>query len=483
MVIPMKTSVHISTDMVKVVSYTKSGTHITVKDYSSYPLPEECMLSGVILDVNPILEALRSLKSANQHLFKETSLVIDGNFVYSKKITIPNKLNKLMCDEIIRDEFSEISTDSENLICDYSTLGYNSDGSKNILACAIESSHAQSYISLFNAADIKLTSLHLGIFTVLQFVSSITKLEHESFVLNLVDDVVMLSMIFQNGDNVFQSRTRLYGDDRSALVNGTLDELSGIIQFNRSQNFDEIKYCYYLGLTDSDMEEIIRDTSYPEISFSKLNLYKNAKKAEILPPNAHFAYFNALMPDSKNDILYCIKMLNKAKQLRQPKRTWIPVLAAVFIMVATTITGLWILTSSVERDIREINEFLEAPYTVAERNRLEELDFNTTHITTLYESAIDMQGETDSEHNINRQILDSLMNTAGEIVEINGINFNYSNGTITVSCSSSTEYDASAFVELLRTNSMLTNFNVYYTGYATGADGVFIFSIDVVIPV
>jgi len=478
----MKTSVHISTDMVKVISYTKSGTHISVKSYLSSPLPEECMLSGVILDSNPILEALRSLKSDNPQLFKETSLVIDGNFVYSKKITVPNRLSKLICDEAIRDEFSEISADSDNLICDYSTLSYNSDGSKNILACAVENTHAQAYISLFDAADIKLTSVHLGIFTVLQFISSVPKLESESFILNLVDDVVMLSMIFQNGDNVFQSRTRLYGDDRSTFVSSTLNELSGIIQFNKSQNFDDIKYCYYLGLTDADMEEIIRNTSYPEINFSKLNIYKNARKSEILPPSTHFAYFNALMPDTKNDLLYCIKMLKKAKQLRQPKRTWIPILACVLLFLAVAVTITWIIASNVERDIHEINEFLEDPYIVAERSRLEELSFNTTYITTLYESIINLQEETDSNNSINRQILDSLISTAGTIVDINSINFNYSNGTISVSCSSSTEYDASAFVELLRTNSILTNFNVYYTGYATGTNGTYIFSIDVVMP-
>ena len=163
----MKASIYISSEMIKVLLFTKIGHRITVKDYLTHPLPEECVLNGVILDNAPIIEKLRLLKSSQSGVLKEVSLVIDGSFVYTKKITVPGKLSKIMCDEVIRDEFSEISTDAENLICDHFKLSSNDDGSIDILACAVESAHAQAYLDIFKAADIKLSNVNIGILAVL----------------------------------------------------------------------------------------------------------------------------------------------------------------------------------------------------------------------------------------------------------------------------------------------------------------------------
>jgi len=449
-------------------------------DYVSHPLPEECMLSGVILDSAPIVEALCSMKFAKPKLFKDTSLVVDGNFVFSKRMTVPDKLSKLLCDDVIRDEFSEISSDTDNLICDYTLLDYNSDGARNILACAVESAHAKAYISLFEAAKIELSSIHLGLSTVLQFVDQTPELKDKPFVLNIVDDVVMLSMIFHNGENVFQSRTRLYGEDRSMLVSSTLDGLSGIIQFNKSQNFENITNCYYLGLDDLDIETIVHNTSYPEIAFSKLDIYKNTKKVALLPPDAHFAYLNTLMPNSKPDLLSNMKMLEKAKKRKQSKNAWIPIFASAAVLIVALIAALWIITASVEEDIRELTDFLENPNTITERDRLDELNFSTAHFSTLYESVANLQDDIENRYTINRKVLDVLEESSGSSVEINSINFSYSNEKISITCSSLTEHDASEFVESLKNNPAFNNFDVYYTGYASGAGGEYIFSIDIV---
>ena len=37
----MKASIQISTETIKVISYTKSGQRISVKDYFTYPLPDQ----------------------------------------------------------------------------------------------------------------------------------------------------------------------------------------------------------------------------------------------------------------------------------------------------------------------------------------------------------------------------------------------------------------------------------------------------------
>ena len=472
----MKASIHISTDMVKVLAYTKTGFKPTIRDFFTYPLPEECVLNGVILDGAPIIEGLRLLKSSKPGLFKEASLVIDGSFVYTKKITVPGKLNKITYDEVIRDEFAEISPDRDNLICDYFELSTNADGSKEILACAVEYAHAQAYLGIFDAAGIKLTSVHLGILTVLQYVESSPELRNTPFVLNVVDDVILLSMIFQNGVNVFQSRTRLYGDERSTFVRSTLDGLSGIIQFNRSQNLAELTNCYYLGLSDADMSLVAMDISYPDIRFSPLQIYRDVKGAELLPPGAHFAFLNTLVPDAKSDLISNIKMLEKAKARRKPKNKWIPVLACTALVLAAVIGVLWFMVLSVERDIKQTETFLNDNFT--ERTRLDALKADTDRVNNLYEAVNQKKTETNAKPQLSRQLLENINKAGGTMVTVNGINFSSDNGVLSLSCTGATEFDAAHFVETLGRDPLVDR--VYYTGFREGSSGEYIFTIDIV---
>ena len=471
----MKASIHISTDMVKVLAYTRAGSRTSIKDYLTYPLPDEAVLNGVILDGAPIVEGLSQLKKAKPLLFKEASLVIDGSFVYTKKITVPGKLKKLTYDEVIRDEFAEISTDKDNLICDYHHLSTNEDGSKEILACAVEYAHAQAYLGIFNEAGIKLSSVHLGVLAVLDYVESSTELNNTPLVLNLVDDVILLSMIFQKGVNVFQSRTRLYGEDRVTLVRSTLDGLSGIIQFNKSQNFDDLTNCYYLGFNDSDMDLVELNNNYPEIKFSLLNIYRNVKGAELLPPGAHFAYLYTLVPDNKSDLLSNIRMLEKAKVRRKPKNRWLPLLAGTVLVLAAIITVLFILVSGIERDIRNTNEYLIA--NSAETNEIERYKADTSRINNLYSAVATRKDETAAKPQISRSLLQTIMRTGGSTVDVNGLSFNSEKRVLGVGASGRTEHDAAMYVEALLRHDQVAS--VLHTGYSEGTAGEFNFTIDV----
>ncbi|MDR2571151.1 MAG: pilus assembly protein PilM [Oscillospiraceae bacterium] len=474
----MKASIHISTNHIEVLAYTKSGDRVNVKDYLSSPLPEECVLNGIILDSAPIVEGMLSLKSSKPQYFKDVSLVIDGSFVYTKQITVPGKLSKIMYDEVIRDEFSEITAESENLICDYYHLKNNEDGSKQVLACAVEIGHAQAYLELFKAAGITPKSVNLGIHTVLHYIKRRQDLKDIPMILNVVDDELLISLIFHGGINVFQSRTKLYGEDRTALIRSTLGGISGIIQFNKSQNFTDLTNCYYLGLDDNEMKLVAAENSYPELTFYPLDIYKDAKNANRLPPGAHFIYLNTMIPSSQADLLSNIKMLEKAKQRRRPKKRWIPILVLVVLLLAGAIGGLYYLVYGVDQDINTLNAFLRNPAIIEERNEIEALVANTAYIDSLFNDVATLKDDIAARPHVTRQLLDTVIRTGGHTVEVTGISFNSANGTLSVSCSGDTEYNAAAFVEALNRHALIDT--VDYTGFRVGSAGEFAFSITVI---
>jgi hypothetical protein len=474
----MKASIQISKHSIKVIAYTKAGSSISVKAYHTHPLPEECVMNGVIIDSAPVIEGLNALKSQYPLSFNDASLVLDGSFVYTKRITVPGKLNARMYNRTIRDEFSEVSSDIENLICTYFPLITNEDGSKQILACGIENAHAQTYLTIFRTAGIKLSSVHLGVQALLRYISSKPDLANMPFVLSVVDDVIMLSTIFHNGVNMFQSRTRLYGEDRSTLVRSTLDSLSGIVQFNKSQNFEDLTHYFYMGLSPSDLDLVITGNTHPSIRFAILDIFSGSKHTEMLPPDAHFAFLNALMPDSEPDLFHSIKQSERLKRQEKPRNIFIPIGFGLTAVLAVIFAVLWIQIIIVERDIRDLNNYLNNPAIIAELEEIDRLTAETFRMNTRNNAVDELRDEIDALPHLSRQLIATILRVGGTRITFTGLNFSSADAVIRVSAVSATEIEIANYVERLKRESIIDS--VYYTGFNIGSDGLYNFSIDVV---
>jgi len=472
----MKSSIYISPEKIEVLGYLKTGQMVTAKDYLTYPLPEECIINGKIIDAGPVTEGLNLLKGKKPELFKDLSLIMDGSFIFTKKITVPGKLKKKQYDGVIRDEFAEVAGDHENMICDHYMLETAADQSKSILACAVESEHLENYLSILKSAGIKPSAVRIGLLAVLRYISGDPELMDMTFVLNIVDGDTMLSMTFQRGVNTFLSRTRLYGEDHEAMILNTLDGLSGFIQFNKSQNFDDITHCFYLGLNESDMNLVELHSSYNNIQLKPLNIYKNARGGASLPAEAHFAYLDALSNDSAYDLVRGVKALNKAKKKSRPRKWWIPALIAFAILLAAPAGYLAKQISDTEKGIAGINDYLSST-NIAERSaELEIIMAETSRIRNIINQA---EKREMADHKLPRAtvpLMEAIVHHGANTV-INNFEFSEENGIIRVSGASPTENDAAKYVELLKTNDLIED--IYYTGYSYDSQGRYNFSANI----
>jgi len=473
----MKASVHISKNAIKVLAYNKSGSNISVKSYFTHPLPDECVINGVIIDPSPVIDGLLTLKSRYPQAFGDVSLVLEGSFVYTKRITVPGKLSSRMYNGIVRDEFAEISTDVENLICTYFPLTDNKDGSKQVMACGVENAHAQTYISLFGSAGIRLSSIHLGVQSLLRFISTRNEIMGVPFVLNIIDDVIMLSMIYHNGVNMFQMRSRLYGETREQLVRSIADSLAGINQFNKSQNFPELSHSLYVGLDDSDVAMIIQANQYPEINFGILDIYKGSKGAEQLPPDAHFVFLNALMPDSEPDLFHNIRMLEKEKRQSKPKNVFAPIIGGLVAFIAIALGTVLVFSILMDIEVRDLRAWLNAPAQVEMAEHIAYLESNTESINALTEAVAEVKTKIEARPAISSQFILTILRTGGDDIDVSGISFNSSSSTFGVLATSVDDFSAAVYVDALKRDTIIDN--VYYTGRSYSNDG-FSFSIEVI---
>jgi len=473
----MKASIHISKNAIKVLAYSKSGSSVSVKSYFTHPLPDECVINGVIIDPSPVIDGLNALRGKYPQAFGDVSLVLEGSFVYTKRITVPGRLAPRMYSKIVRDEFLEISSDPENLICTHFPLADNADGSKQVMACAVENTHAQTYISIFQTAGIRLSSIHLGVQSLLRFISTRPEITGVPFVLNLIDDVIMLSMIYHDGVNMFQMRSRLYGEERQALIRSVADNLAGIIQFNKSQNFPELSHSLYIGLDDADVSTIIQYNQHPEINFGILDIYRNSSGTEQLPPDAHFVFLNAMMPESEPDLFYNIRMLEKERKQAQPKNRMIPIVACAGLIVAIALSAVLVLTMLVRTEIRNLNDWLTHPTNVAYAQQIAELEANTAHINTLVATVAVVIDEINARAAISSPFIETVIQTGGNDIYVSAFSFISANETLAVTAISIDEHEAARYVDALKRDPIIKD--VYYTGYNYGTTG-FGFTIDVI---
>ena len=260
-------------------------------------------------------------------------------------------------------------------------------------------------------------------------------------------------------------------------MQNSLDGLSGIIQFNKSQNFDEFNHCFYLGLSDSDLDLVRMNTAYPQIQFNNLELFKGVKGAEILPPNAHIAYLNTLIPDGETDLLQGIVIANKIIKRNKPKKIWIPVLAGFVAVLLCIIGVLWFLVYGVTREVRDLTDYLNSPQVLSEKAELAKLNDEISRAVTAYDEALLQIAEKEAMPLLTRELIETIVRTGRDAVTVNSFTFNDEQGTVRVSASAATEFSASRYVEQLRAVSMIEY--IEYLGYAYDSAGAFNFSIEV----
>jgi len=471
----MNSSIYISSKKIEVISYSYSLRDVSVKQVLTCPLPEGTMINGKITDPSQLASCLASLRSQSSGLFANSTLIVDGNFVFSKRIVVP-RLSKKQYQLLVREDFTNAAENSEQLICDYHLM--NGSGTETaILACASEKSQIESYISVFKEAGIKLKAIRVGVDAIQNYVNARPDLLDKTFVINVIDGITMLSMIFQNGINVFMSRTRLYSEDYEQFIQSMLKNLSGFIQFNKSEQFNDIESSFYLGLTDADIQLMNEVNPYPDIKLEMLNIFNNVKGSEKLSEHSHFAYLNTLLSSNSIDFIRSYNMLDKLKKQNRPKKLWIPILAGLTAALACPVVIFSLQAARVDTDIKELNDYLTSEAVVVRSEELDQIIEQSSHYASICNKFKEKTEADSSEASVSNEILDLITQTSGGRVSIDQLGFQKSTGMIRVNGSSATETDSAEYVELLRKNDAIKSIN--YTGYSYGSTGEYNFSIDV----
>lgn len=472
----MKSSIYISHKKVEVIGYTKSGKKVTIKQYASGLLPEGTMINGKIIERGYLVECLHSICGKNPKLFTDSTLIVDGSSIFAKKMTLP-KLSKWRCEQHIREDFADTNDSIEELVCDYYQLEPKNKTDNTILAFAADKVQIDGYVSACRSAGIKLNSIRVGVQAILNYMDTRLDLKRTTVVLNVIDGVMMLSMLFEKGVNVFMSRTRLYGDDYEQYIQSMLQNLSGLIQFNRSQNFNEIMYSYYLGLAKNDLTLMNEINPYPGITLEALNIFGSVVGVDKLPPELSFVFLNTLLEKDSIDLIQSCKKLQKLKKRQRPKKYWIPVLICLLALLAAPVAYLYYQMFEVSAQLDDVKAYVTGEAVVSKSNELDQIMAETSYYTGIVNQINGKIEWDESMVPVSATLLDLVTKTYSDKVTILQLDFNSDAGSLRVNGSSASEIDSAAYVDALKRSRLVDG--VKYTGYNYDSEGKYNFSIDI----
>lgn len=457
----MDSSIYISTQHIEVLGYNKTSS-VELLAYAKQPLGEGVIINGKITDPTELSEKLTQLKALRPDLFTNCTLVIDSTTLLLKKLPVP-ELKKPQYLNLVKDELVDQSENSAEMIYDYSFI--NSKGeAKTMLACATHKSTVESYLSVFGDAGINLKAVRVGLETIINYIKTRKDLAKKTFILNIVDGVSMLSVIFENGQYIFSTRTRLMEEESAEYLTTIISSLSSLLQFNKSQKFSDIEESFYLGLSKHKFSELRMLYLDGPIKLKEFDNLKFARNADIVTDDCHFSFFGIHSSATSLNLLQSYK--NALKPLKEYKPFRVSALIPYFVLLIlgiTYATPLW-LNMQLDTEIEKINSFLTDRNTITQITEIEELE---RKISILKQANLQITNKTKEINDypiISMEILNVLTQSNSNVVTVYSFEFNAMDSSIEITANAATEADAANYVKNMKSHAFIND--IEYTGYS-----------------
>jgi len=449
-------SIYISKNEIQAVGYTFSGGKVKINDFISVPLSEDCIINGIIADDEELKTALAELNGKKPALFKKPILTIDSSTILYKKIQSPilkDEQYRRLVSEELRDK---IGVHSE-LVFDYSVLSHGKTES-TILGTAADKPVIDSYVGIFSAVGIKVDRIIMGLESVIRYVAKTAELREGTIALNIVDGISMLSVIFENGEYMLSTRTRIVGEDDDEISRSISQSLSFLIQFNKM-----IKRSVYIGLSESIVTQISESRGDSEVKVESYNIFSGAISGSGAPATWHFTYFSAFADKSFGDILVLYKATSKPPKKKKP---YLLPLSILLVFVAAVV-AMYIYnqyrTGKIIDEVDTLTEYIFSEEVILNKIEFKKLQEESGFLNASGRSILAARAAMGTE--ITRAIISPILQNTGGSIIIENISVDSVAGSISVSALAATQDDASAFATRLKTaNASYTG--ISYTGYS-----------------
>ncbi len=248
----MKVNVFLSNSSIQVVLGERSGKKVKIKAFYADEIPDGTLLNGTVINENALQDTLRD--AWRKHAIKEKTvdLVINSPNLMARRIEMPllngNKAIKYVNNEVDEKDTARFSEP---------IMGWYPVSKKKktqlVISEMAEKEFVETYIRIFEAAGIKLNSIHAGINLAVNMMQ--TQVGSNTVVYMILDGMNLTTILFAQGQYFNNLNTRVYSIPGTSEFSAEIrNAISSIRQFATAQHIeDPISNIYIAGLNTEDM--------------------------------------------------------------------------------------------------------------------------------------------------------------------------------------------------------------------------------------
>jgi Tfp pilus assembly protein PilN len=469
----MSNSIFLSNSEIQIVKYSRSGEKIKIKGYISSPLPECSMINGVITDAQLLIDQLKQLKIKEPSYFENLSLTIDTNSILLKLIAVPS-LKKEKYYLIVEDDLKNKLTAYQEVFYDFSFWNKKKK-EMVILGTGADKASLETYLAVFKEAKIKLNRINVGIETIIRYLAKFNKDREDTYALNIIDNMSMVSLIFEKGVFVFTTRSRIVGESLDQISLSVVQNLSQLVQFNKN-----ITRSFYIGASDELISKINELPINADVERVQFDLKQNTKGLRKIYNSSSFALFGAYA--DKNYINFMDTFKKSEKTKKKPSRFKLKYLLGFLlpIMLIGLYQYYYLQENKMIDENNEVKKYLKSEMVIKQKTQIDDYQKELKQWNEVSKN-MDLGIEDFNKiPAINSTIVNSIYGTAGSQVTIKSLSFDTDSNSFDINALAKSQLDVSTYGSRLKETNLFSD--VQYLGYqGNESDMTFTFKIKAIL--
>ena len=232
---------------------------VTIERVCVEEAPPLSIVNGQVTDEGAFGQFLKGFWERNQLPKKDVCLVVDSTQTAVRFFDAPRMPHRKMM-RCLPGRFIGIERMQDPVYScgclEKDRKGREGREETRMYGAVMDRSFLREHVERFRALGIRLASVETALIAQLRFLSHLERLEDACCIIQLLDGMALLSILWAHGEMIHFSRTRLRGQGRSAQIGaGCAGALDPLLQFARTQKIDgKIREVYIGGLTESELK-------------------------------------------------------------------------------------------------------------------------------------------------------------------------------------------------------------------------------------
>lgn len=468
----MNTVIYLYNGQVQIVSGVASNKP-TLKGYFTCDAPEGSIINGMVMDVEPFVEFLKSTWKERHLPTKDVLLVLNTSKFIGRNIELP-KLNDKKTLEYIGREYSDLGRDVGSI------FGYipisEAKNTRRVYAEGIDPNFIKDYISIFNSAGIKLKAIYSSESSLIGFTQRTTALNYKTFDLIIADETSLTTILFIDGVYTYYNNIRCFHEmGSSEYAEDIAKAVSQMVQFLRANQSDKSLDNIVIAGINADDISMYRNAielagfQIPVTAFSFPNgMYREASVQRYLHA------ISGLFPHDKAQN-YLLQLSGKEKKTKDEGKKnllkTLGIIGAIFLVMVIATVSTLLVRFNKQKELDKLKDINESPARMMDLAMYDELTERNSFLRSQLDATLDIEknietyplGDTDV-----LAVFDTCAKMGKAQVEYNS--FDAQRGEISIVAKSDDVENINSFIKYLLAEDMFKSVN--YTGYNFSNEGL-----------